>query len=101
MNADAVIRLLGSKHNYEAAGRALHATSTATPTTSTHTAHLVEDTTNNELWHWNGSTYENISLMTFTQQPNIVDADGTLADLTTKFNTALSQLETLGLFASS
>ncbi len=28
---------------------------------------------------------------------NIIDADGNLADITTKFNTLLSQLETLGI----
>ncbi len=35
------------------------------------------------------------------QQAHIVDADGTLADLTTKFNTLLSHLRTHGLIASS
>ena len=34
-------------------------------------------------------------------QPHIVDADGNLADITTKFNTLLAQLETLGILASS
>ncbi len=34
------------------------------------------------------------------QQPTIADADGTLADITTKFNTLLAQLEALGLNAS-
>lgn len=36
-----------------------------------------------------------------TQQAHIVDADGSLADITTKFNTLLSQLETMGLLATS
>ena len=33
------------------------------------------------------------------KQPHIIDADGTLADITTKFNTLLAQLETLGLIS--
>lgn len=32
---------------------------------------------------------------------HIVDADGTLSDITTKFNTLLSQIESLGLFNTS
>jgi len=35
------------------------------------------------------------------QQAHIVDADGTLADITTKFNTLLAQLEAIGLLASA
>ena len=35
------------------------------------------------------------------QQANIVDADGTLADITTKFNTLLAQLKAEGLLASA
>jgi hypothetical protein len=35
------------------------------------------------------------------QQAHEVDADGTLADITTKFNSLLSKLETLGLLASA
>jgi hypothetical protein len=35
-----------------------------------------------------------------TQPTTIVDADGTLADITTKFNSLLSKLETLGLLAA-
>jgi len=35
------------------------------------------------------------------QQAHIVDADGTLADITTKFNTLLSELEAFGPLASS
>lgn len=35
------------------------------------------------------------------QPTNIVDADGTLADLTTKFNSLLTKLETIGLIAAS
>jgi hypothetical protein len=35
------------------------------------------------------------------QQAHIVDADGTLADVTAKFNTLLSELETLGLLAAA
>lgn len=35
------------------------------------------------------------------QQAHIVDADGNLADITTKFNTLLSHLETYGLLAAS
>lgn len=37
----------------------------------------------------------------YTQQSHITDADGTLADITTKFNTLLSYLETLGFLAPS
>lgn len=36
-----------------------------------------------------------------TQPAHIVDADGTLADITTKFNTLLAQIAALGLQASS
>jgi len=36
-----------------------------------------------------------------SQPAHIVDADGTLADITTKFNTLLAQLATLGLQATS
>ena len=36
-----------------------------------------------------------------TQQAHIVDADGTLADITTKFNTLLADLEGYGFLASS
>jgi hypothetical protein len=36
-----------------------------------------------------------------TQPANIIDADGTLADVTTKFNALLAKLETIGLLASS
>ena len=35
------------------------------------------------------------------QQAHIVDADGTLADITTKFNTLLADLEGYGLLATS
>jgi len=35
------------------------------------------------------------------QPAHIIDADGNLADITTKFNTLLAQLATLGLQASS
>ena len=35
------------------------------------------------------------------QQSHIVNADGTLADLTAKFNTLLGYLETLGLLKTS
>jgi len=35
------------------------------------------------------------------QQANIVNADGTLADITTKFNTLLAQLKAEGLLASA
>ncbi|MCH8847310.1 MAG: hypothetical protein IIC11_11365 [Proteobacteria bacterium] len=34
------------------------------------------------------------------QQATIVDADGTLADITTKFNTLLADLEGFGFLAS-
>jgi hypothetical protein len=35
------------------------------------------------------------------EQAHIVDADGTLADITTKFNTLLTELEAFGILASS
>jgi hypothetical protein len=35
------------------------------------------------------------------QEDTIADADGTLADITTKFNTLLSQLESRGILRSS
>ena len=35
------------------------------------------------------------------QQPHIIDADGNLADITTKFNTLLLQLEALGILEDS
>jgi hypothetical protein len=35
------------------------------------------------------------------QQAHIVDADGTLADITAKFNTLLADLEGYGLLASA
>lgn len=35
------------------------------------------------------------------QQAHIIDADGTLADITTKFNTLLAELEALGLIAAA
>jgi hypothetical protein len=45
---------------------------------------------------WDSVTYTRLN-----QQAHIADADGTLADITTKFNTLLSQLETYGLLATS
>jgi len=44
---------------------------------------------------------ENGKVIKLYQQSHIVDADGTLADITTKFNTLLSYLENLGLLATS
>lgn len=43
---------------------------------------------------------ENGNLIKLYQQAHIVDADGTLADVTTKFNTLLARLENLGLLAT-
>lgn len=40
-------------------------------------------------------------VLDYVQQAHIVDADGTLADITTKFNTLLASLETIGLLATS
>jgi len=34
-------------------------------------------------------------------QAHIIDADGTLADITTKFNTLLLELETMGIIADA
>ena len=42
-----------------------------------------------------------LSIAPQAQQPHIVDADGTLADITTKFNTLLADLEGFGLLASA
>ena len=36
-----------------------------------------------------------------TPQPHIIDADGSLADLTTKFNTLLAQLEAAGILSAA
>ncbi len=47
-------------------------------------------------WHNASGTFVNQS-----SEPNIVDADGTLADITSKFNTFLSQLENLGFLLTS
>ncbi len=37
----------------------------------------------------------------YPAEAHIIDANGTLGDITTKFNTLLSQLETLGLLDTS
>lgn len=42
---------------------------------------------------------ENLTWM--TPESHIIDADGTLADITTKFNTLLASLETIGFLESS
>jgi len=44
---------------------------------------------------------ENGAIIKLYQQAHIADTDGTLADITTKFNTLLSYLENLGLLATS
>jgi len=44
---------------------------------------------------------ENGKVIKLYQQAHIADADGTLADITTKFNTLLSYLENIGLLATS
>jgi len=44
---------------------------------------------------------ENGKIIKLYQQAHITDADGTLADITTKFNTLLGYLENLGLLATS
>ena len=49
-----------------------------------------------ELVH-TGSTAGFFGATPVVQQAHIVDADGTLADITAKFNTLLAQLEALGL----
>lgn len=43
---------------------------------------------------------ENGTIIKLYQQANIVNADGTLADITTKFNTLLTDLENLGVLAA-
>lgn len=47
-------------------------------------------------WHSASGTWVNQS-----PEPNIINADGTLGDVTTKFNTLLSQLENLGFLLTS
>lgn len=47
-------------------------------------------------WHSVSGTWINQS-----SEPHIIDADGALADITTKFNTLLSQLENLGFLSTS
>lgn len=44
---------------------------------------------------------ENGKIIKLYQQAHIVDADGTLADITTKFNTLLANFENLGLLATA
>jgi len=44
---------------------------------------------------------ENDTVLKLYQQAHIIDADGNLADITTKFNTLLSYLENNGLLASA
>lgn len=44
---------------------------------------------------------ENGAIIKIYQETNIIDADGTLADLTTKFNSLLTKLETIGLLAAA
>jgi hypothetical protein len=44
---------------------------------------------------------ENGSVIKFYQQAHIADADGTLADITTRFNSLLGYLENLGFIATS
>ena len=98
MNADAMIRLLASSANYEAGGRAPLAFSTATPTTATHTAHLVVDRTNNELWFWNGSAYENVTLQAFSQQTALTTAETTITNAGTASDYAIQALTNSGAF---
>ena len=43
---------------------------------------------------------EELAVILAESQTHIVDADGTLADITTKFNTLLSQLEAVGILES-
>jgi len=43
----------------------------------------------------------NLGKIRLSTQAHIIDADGTLADITTKFNTLLSYLETAGILATS
>ena len=97
MAVDNLLRQLASAHNYEAAGRGLVATSTTTPTTTTHTSHLVVDTTNNELYFWNGSSYENISLMTFTAQGAVTSPTADVNALKTAVDAIVTNLVALGL----
>ena len=58
------------------------------------------DTTNADKLREN---FEALAEMSYdgTQGAHIADANGTLADITTKFNTLLATLETMGILASS
>lgn len=46
-------------------------------------------------------TLQRNAIVTLDERDHIADADGTLADITTKFNTLLSQLEAQKLLADS
>jgi len=48
-----------------------------------------------------GSTAGFYATTPVSQPAHIVDADGTLADITTKFNTLLAQVASLGLQAAT
>lgn len=59
------------------------------------------DTTTGTIFGQSGSKIAFFGATAIAQPSHIVDADGTLADITTKFNTLLAQLASLGLQAAS
>ena len=65
---------------------------------------LIEtDSSDDEIWIGKDPSAE-ISLFgvdPITQRAHVADADGTLADITTKFNQVLANLEALGVHATS
>ena len=73
-----------------AGAMALNANNLVTDTT---TGSKIGTATNQKLGFWNATPV--------VQQAHIVDADGTLADITTKFNNLLLKLETEGLLAAA
>ena len=54
-----------------------------------------------DAFNHDGSTFGALGATPQAQQATIVDADGTLADITTKFNVLLADLEGFGFHATS
>jgi hypothetical protein len=71
----------------------IHNSDSATP--------LIYGEFDNEVLLFNTSQMGFFKTAVASQQAHIVDADGTLADITTKFNTLLADLETYGLLAAA
>lgn len=56
---------------------------------------------NNDMFDLNATSLSFFGVTKQTKQAHIIDADGQLADITTKFNTLLADLEGYGLLATS